>query len=61
MEETTRRTKHRWEVSVKIHLKEAGCEGVEWIHMADDWVPFSSCSEHGSKPSGSITGREFLE
>jgi hypothetical protein len=26
----------RWENNIKIHLKEIGCEGVDWIHMAQD-------------------------
>jgi hypothetical protein len=31
---------HRWKGSIKIELKELGCEGMDWIYMAhgrDGW------------------------
>lgn len=26
----------RWKTNIKTHFKEIGCEGVEWIHLAQD-------------------------
>jgi hypothetical protein len=31
-----RRPRHRWEDNIKVHLKETGLEGVDWIHLAHD-------------------------
>jgi hypothetical protein len=28
------RPRHRWEDSIKMDLKEIGCEDVDWIHVA---------------------------
>jgi hypothetical protein len=30
------RLRHRWKDGIKMHLKEIGWEGVEWIHLAQD-------------------------
>jgi hypothetical protein len=30
------RPKSRWEDGIKMNLAEIGCEGVEWIHLAQD-------------------------
>jgi hypothetical protein len=30
------RPRHRWEDGIKMDLKEIGCGGVEWIHLAQD-------------------------
>jgi hypothetical protein len=30
------RPRHRWEDRVKMDLREPGCRGVEWIHLAQD-------------------------
>jgi hypothetical protein len=27
---------HRWEDNTKTNLKETGCEGVDWVHVALD-------------------------
>jgi hypothetical protein len=40
-----------------MDLREVGWEGVDWMHLAQDrdqWRDFN-------EPSGSITGREFLD
>jgi hypothetical protein len=29
--------RHRWEDNIKMDFKEIEWEGVEWIHMAEDW------------------------
>jgi len=30
------RSAYRWEDNIKMGLKEVGCEGVVWIHLAQD-------------------------
>jgi hypothetical protein len=32
------RPRHRWKDGIKINLREIGCGGVEWIHLAQDTV-----------------------
>jgi hypothetical protein len=44
----------RWEDNIRPDLREIGCEGLDWMQ----WPVANSC-EHGNKPSGSITYREF--
>jgi hypothetical protein len=29
---------HRWMDNIKIYLTGIGCEGIVWIHIAEDWV-----------------------
>jgi hypothetical protein len=29
---------HRWKKNVKLYFREIGCEGVNWIHLAQDRV-----------------------
>ena len=30
------RPRHRWEDNIKMDLQEVGCEGLEWIELAQD-------------------------
>jgi hypothetical protein len=30
------RPRHRWEGNIKMDLEEVGCEGMEWIELAQD-------------------------
>ena len=30
------RPRHRWEVTIKLDLKEIGWEDMDWIHLAED-------------------------
>jgi hypothetical protein len=30
------RPRHVWEVGIKVYFTETGCEGVEWIQLAQD-------------------------
>ena len=30
------RPRHRWEDNIKMDLQEVGCEGVDWIELAQD-------------------------
>jgi hypothetical protein len=36
MEETTRKTRRRWEDSIKMDLKEIAWRDVDWTHLAQD-------------------------
>jgi hypothetical protein len=31
-----RRPRHRWEDNIKVDLQEVGCEGMDWIELAQD-------------------------
>ena len=33
---TLRRPRPRWENNIKIDLQEVGCEGMDWINVAQD-------------------------
>jgi hypothetical protein len=46
---------------VFVSQKEVGCEGVEWIHLAQDKDPWWALVNMLLEPSGSMKGREFLE
>jgi hypothetical protein len=48
------RSRRRWEVDIKIDLRETGLKSVDWIYLA-----VGSC-EHGNEPSGSIKDVELL-
>jgi hypothetical protein len=53
------RRSHRWE-DIRMDLEETGWEDVNgfiWFRIGNG---FGSC-EHGSKPSGSLNGGEFLD
>ena len=30
------RSRHRWEVNIKMDLQEVGCGGIKWIELAQD-------------------------
>jgi hypothetical protein len=51
-----RRFRNRWEDNIKMGLEEMGCEGIDWIHLAQD----SKLVKARNKPSGCIKGGEFL-
>jgi len=36
MEETIRKTWHKWEDNIGVGLREIGWEVVDWIHLAQD-------------------------
>jgi hypothetical protein len=40
-----------------MDLREIGCEGVEWMHLAQDRDQW----RHGNEPLGSIKGEVFIE
>jgi len=33
------RPRRRWEDNIKMDLQEVGCEGMDWIELAQDRVP----------------------
>jgi hypothetical protein len=37
MKRTLGRSGRRCEDNIKLHLREIGLEGVNWIHLAQDW------------------------
>jgi hypothetical protein len=46
-----------------MNIREIEWEVMNWIHLAlhrDQWGGAGVCCEHGSEPSGSIKGEEFL-
>jgi hypothetical protein len=48
------RPKRRSKNKIRMDLREIGCEGVDWIHLA-------GCCEHSNETSGSIKGGTFLD
>jgi len=30
------RTRHRWEDNIKVDIQEVGCEGMDWLDLAED-------------------------
>jgi hypothetical protein len=31
------RSRRRWECNIKMDLREIGWDGMDWIHLAQDW------------------------
>jgi hypothetical protein len=54
------RPRHGWVDNIKMDLREIGCNGMDWINMAQDRGPVEVSCEHGIKPSGSVNARKFL-
>jgi hypothetical protein len=46
--------------NIKVDLKYTGCEGVDWIQLAQK-SPVAGSYEHGNRPSNSMKGGEFLD
>jgi len=44
-----------------VHFREIGCEGVDWMHAAEDKGLVVSSCEHRNEPSGSVKGGEFFD
>ena len=49
------RPRRRWEDNIKMDLQEGGCEGMDWIELAQD-----RARDSGKEPSGSIKCGNFL-
>ena len=48
------RPRHRWEDSIKMDLREVGCDPGEWIDLAEDRDQFASLCKGGNEPPGSL-------
>jgi hypothetical protein len=53
------RPRHRWEDNIKMDLQEVGCEGVDWIELAQGRDRWQACV-NGNEPSGSINAGSSL-
>jgi hypothetical protein len=54
------RPRRRWRDNNRMDLQKMGCEGMDWIGLAQDRQVAGTC-ECGNKPSGSIKQGEFLD
>jgi len=55
------RPRRRWEDNIKIDLQEVGCEGMDWIELAQAREKVAGSCECGNEHSGSIKCGEFLD
>ena len=53
--------RRRWEGNIKIDHQEVGCEGMDWIELAQDTEQVEGSCECGNEPSSSIKCGEFLD
>jgi hypothetical protein len=49
-----------WKDNIKMDLRELGCSGVDWIHLAQDRDQWTTLVNN-NRPSGSIKFWEILE
>jgi hypothetical protein len=47
-----KRPRHRWEVGIKMNLREICWEDVGWIYLAQDRDQWQAVCEHVDEPSG---------
>ena len=50
---------HTQENNNKMALKQIGCKGIKWIHLAQDRILQQDC-DHNNQPLDSIKGRDFI-
>jgi len=55
------RPRHRWEDNIKMDLQDMGCEGTDWIDVAQHKGHVAGACECGNETSGSIQCGEFLD
>jgi hypothetical protein len=51
--------RQRWEDNIKMDLQEVGCEGMDWIDLAQDRDRWGTCG-YGNELWGSIKAGNFL-
>jgi hypothetical protein len=52
---------HRWEDSIKMDLQEVGCEGMEWIGLAQDTIMWRAFVKAVMNFRGYIKFGEFFD
>jgi hypothetical protein len=50
------RPRRRWEDNIKMDLQEVGCEGMDWIELAQDRDRWRALFECGNEPFGFHVG-----
>jgi hypothetical protein len=55
------RPRHRWEDNIQMDLQEMGCEGLDWIELAQYRERVAGNCECGNEPSGSIKCGKSLD
>jgi hypothetical protein len=55
------RLRHRWEDNIKMDHQEVGCEGMDWIDLAQYMDKVLGSCKRGNEPSGSIKCGEFFD
>jgi hypothetical protein len=59
-EDTTWETYKQTEDNIKMDLKKAECEDMDWIQVVLGQIPVAGSYEYGNELSGSTKGGEFL-
>jgi hypothetical protein len=52
--------RRRCEINIRMNLREVGCRGVDWFHLARDRDQWQIVFEYGNDPSDSIKDGGFL-
>jgi hypothetical protein len=55
------RPRYRWEDNIQMELQEVGCEGVDWILLAQYREMMAGNCECRNEPSGSIKCVKILD
>ena len=55
------RPRRRWEDNIKVDLQEVGCEGMDWIDLAEDRDRWAGTCECGDEPLVCMKCGGFLE
>jgi hypothetical protein len=55
------RLRSTWEDNIIMDLQEVGCEGMDWIELAQDRDSWRGICDRGNEPLRSIKCGEFLD
>jgi hypothetical protein len=55
------RPRRRWVDNIKMDLREIGCDGMDWIDLAQDRDQWRGSCERGNEPPCSIKRWEVFE